>query len=100
MPSMSASGNMSPQSMSRMLALELDAGAVAADLAESAEERDVDGCCHQSRASPSRTFRARSARPAGAGPMGGRHSPDREAEGSQQGFGRDRVGASGPVSKS
>ena len=28
------------------LAVELDAGAVAADLAEAAQERDVDGCGH------------------------------------------------------
>ena len=42
MPCMSASGNISPQSMSEQAAVLLEHHAVAADLAETAEERDAD----------------------------------------------------------
>ena len=54
--------------------------AVAADLAEAAEERDGDGSGHGESAQPRRprpssTRRASSSRPSGSGPTGSRHGP-------------------------
>ena len=43
MPGMSASGNMSPQSTTRMRSVDLEAEAIAADLAQPAEKDDPNG---------------------------------------------------------
>ncbi len=43
MPGISRSGNMIPQSRSMMRPVDLDAGAVAPDLAEAAQEDQPDG---------------------------------------------------------
>ena len=84
MPGMSASGNMRPTVEEHDAPVDLDAGAVASDLAEPAEEDDADrishglvalGSARHTRRRLSMTCRAGSSVPAGAGPSGGRHCP-------------------------
>ena len=65
----------------QQLVVLLEDHAVAADLAQAAEERDRDGRGHgdgqaqPSRPRPSSTRRASSSRPSGSGPIGRRHGP-------------------------
>ena len=75
-------GEHEPAVEHQQLVLALEDHAVAADLAEAAEEGDGDWCCHggvsggqASRPRPWSTRRASSSRPSGSGPMGRRHGP-------------------------
>ena len=76
-------GEHEPAVDEQQLVVLLEHHAVASDLAETAEEVDANRCCHErSQRSAARAFSrlactvaARSASPAGGGPIGNRHSP-------------------------
>ena len=114
MPCMSASGNISPQSMSRQPAVLLEDHAVATDLPQAAEEGDADRCSHavrrdgrgvRERVAPALRGRRAPRGPgpraqSGVGPIGRRALARRGGRGrAASPWSASGSGASSPVSK-